>query len=100
MGNLGTDLRYAARTLAKSPGFTAAAVLTLALGIGANAAVWSIVHAVLLRPLPYPHPERLVMLWETAPQVPRDSFSGPDFLDVRARLVRQDRKSPFAGLAA
>ncbi len=100
MRDLWNDLRYAARTLGRSPGFTAAAVLTLALGIGANAAVWSVVHAVLLRPLPYPHPERLVMLWETAPQVPRDSFSGPDFLDYRARLAGRDGRKPFAGLAA
>ncbi|MEA2691579.1 MAG: hypothetical protein QOJ16_966 [Acidobacteriota bacterium] len=100
MRDLWTDLRYAARTLARSPGFTAAAALTLALGIGANAAVWSVVHAVLLRPLPYPHSERLVLLWETAPEVPRSSFSGPDFLDYRERLARQDRRGPFAGLAA
>jgi putative ABC transport system permease protein len=100
MRDLWNDLRYAARTLGRSPGFTAAAVLTLALGIGANAAVWSVVHAVLLRPLPYPHPERLVMLWETASQEPRDSFSGPDFLDYRERLAGRDGRKPFAGLAA
>ena len=100
MRDLWNDLRHAARTLGRSPGFTAAAALTLALGIGANAAVWSVVHAVLLRPLPYPHPERLVLLWENAPQVPRTSFSGPDFLDYRERLARQDRRGPFVGLAA
>jgi putative ABC transport system permease protein len=100
MRELWNDLRYAARTLGRSPGFTAAAALTLALGIGANAAVWSVVHAVLLRPLPYPHPEQLVMLWETAPQVPRDSFSGPDFLDYRERLAGPDGRRPFTGLAA
>src|SRR4051812_18448906 len=98
MRDLWTDLRYAVRTLARSPGFTAAAALTLALGIGANAAVWSVVHAVLLRPLPYPHPERLVLLWETAPQISRSSFSAPDFLDYRERLSR--RQGPFSGLAA
>ncbi len=100
MRDLWNDLRHAARTLGRSPGFTAAAALTLALGIGANAAVWSVVHAVLLRPLPYPHPERLVLLWENAPQVARTSFSAPDFLDYRERLARQDRRGPFAGLAA
>jgi putative ABC transport system permease protein len=100
MRDLWNDLRYAARTLGRSPGFTAAAVLTLALGIGANAAVWSVVHAVLLRPLPYPHPERLAMLWETASQEPRESFSGPDFLDYRERLAGRDGRKPFAGLAA
>jgi putative ABC transport system permease protein len=82
MENLAQDIRYGIRTLAKNPDFTAAAVLTLALGIGANTAIFSVIENVLLRPLPYPQPERLVEIWNTyEPQVPRGGLSPGDYAD-------------------
>src|SRR5688572_23781930 len=86
MDSFGQDFRYALRTLRRAPGFAAIAILTLALGIGANSAIFSVVNGVLLRPLPYPEPDQLVRVYnENREQaVNSGTFSIPDFTDLRA----------------
>src|SRR4029434_3587881 len=79
------DLRFAFRQVLKNPGFTAVAVLTLALGIGSCTAIFSIVDAVLLRPLPYPEAEKIVSLREVDAKNRQITFAEPNFLDVHAR---------------
>jgi putative ABC transport system permease protein len=93
---LAQDLRYGARALRKSPGFALVAVVTLALGIGANTAIFSVVDAVLLRPLPYPEPERLVMLWTTMKSqgISQSGSAMPDYREWR------DQTRSFEGLGA
>lgn len=96
VSTLWQDLRYAVRTLIKNPGFTAVAVLTLGLGIGANAAIFSVIDAVLLRPLPFPEPERLVQVRETRVERgwTRASVTHANFWDL------QDQNHTLEGLGA
>jgi putative ABC transport system permease protein len=90
---LATDLLHAVRLLRKHPGFAAAVLVTLALGIGANAAVFTILNAVLLRPLPYADPDRLLRVWESNPKRGWTSFSAsqPNFIDWREQSVSFER---------
>jgi putative ABC transport system permease protein len=83
---IGQEIRIAARRLRRAPGFTLACILTLGLGIGGTTAVFSVMRAVVLQPLPFPQPERLVRLYEVTPQGRDFSASEPNFLDFRARL--------------
>src|ERR1700694_2240960 len=83
MHTLWQDLRFAVRMLLKNWSVTAIIVVVLGLGIGVNTAIFSVVHAALLRPLPYADPDKLVRLSEDSPQVPQMSISYPNFLDWR-----------------
>ena len=87
MDGVTNDLRHASRTLRRSPSFTAIAILTLALGVGANTAMFSVVNAVILRPLPYQDPDRLAMLWTNDPKrdIREEGTSYPTFLDWRSQ---------------
>ena len=87
LDQLRQDLSFAVRTLRRSPGFAAGALLVLALGIGATTTAFGVVDAVLLQPLPYPQPEQLVRVWPASPRtgVDRRTFSIPDFRDWRDR---------------
>jgi len=94
MGNLIQDVRYGVRMLIRNPGFTAVAGLALALGIGANTAVFSVVNGILLRPLPYKDPGRLVWITESIKELKAELVGGPDYLDWR------DQAQTLGGIAA
>src|SRR3979409_538819 len=88
------DLRYAIRSLRRAPGFTAVAVAVLAIGIGANSAMFSLVDAALVRPLPFAHADRLVMLWERSTRFAHNRVSPLNFLDW------SEQQRAFASVAA
>ncbi|HKO44396.1 MAG TPA: ABC transporter permease [Pyrinomonadaceae bacterium] len=97
MDTLIKDIRHGLRSLLRRPGFTAIAVLTLALGIGACIAIFSVVDGVLLRPLPYPNAERIVQLREVTEKGARIAFAEPNFLDLKARSQTLDGVAQYAG---
>ena len=94
------DIRYAVRVFVKRPGFAVVAMLTLAIGIGANTAMFSVVNGALLRPLPYENPERLVLVWETFERAGMDAvpFSVADFVDFREQTETLSYIAMFRGL--
>src|SRR5262245_56241343 len=96
MTTLFKDIRYGIRSLLKRPGFTAIAVITLALGIGANTAIFTVVNSLLLRPLPFKEPDRLVQVWEANTKRGRNTIqaSYPNFADWR------DQNQVFEQIAA
>src|SRR5881409_1809385 len=96
MNTLLQDVRYALRTLRAAPGFTAAVVLTLALGIGANTAIFSIVNAVLLRPLPYDEPDRVVLLWSHWINWTKTWVSQPELVDYQQQLRSLEHVAAFS----
>jgi len=96
MGTLLQDLRYGIRMLAKSPGFTALAVVTLALGIGANTAIFSVINSVVLRPLPFHEPARLVELWQIERAPGNFPLTGPDYLDWQAQTRTLEATSLYS----
>ena len=94
MTTIWQDLRYAVRVLRKAPGFTFVTMLVLAIGIGANSAIFSLVDAALLRPLPFRDADRLVLVWERSARQARNRVAPLNFLDWR------EQSHAFTGLAA
>ena len=103
LDDLERDVQYAVRTFARFPGFTAVVLLTLAIGIGANTAIFTAVHAVLLTPLPYPHSEQLVRVWENVPGIEIGDGKGPGrrypAMDVGDLLEISDRAKTITAIA-
>src|SRR5713101_2576333 len=99
MGSLVQNVRYTIRMLRKSPGFTAVALLTLALAVGANTAIFSVVDAVVLRPLPYRDPDRLVLVKEWIPQATPDPIpvSAPDVIQFQRQNSLLEGVAGFSG---
>ena len=99
MDNLLQDLRYGIRTLLRQPGFAATAILTLALGIGATTAIFSVVNAVVLRPMPFDSPERVMVVTNTNTRTGarNTTISGPDFFDWRAQSRSFEPLAYFTG---
>src|SRR5262245_20306176 len=99
MENLTKDIRFALRSLLRRPGFTAVALLTLALGIGINAALFSVVNGVLLNPLPFAQPEQLVVMDQSKPNFETGAIPYPNFLDLRKENQTFAAMSIFSGAA-
>src|ERR1044072_198932 len=101
MDSLINDIRYGIRSLLKRPGFTAIALVALALGIGANTAIFSLVNAIVLRPLPFPESERLVWIWGNIRSGGNTaSVSPPDYLDYRAQNKSFENLAASFGISA
>src|SRR5512132_1085500 len=100
MDRLLSDLAHAYRRLARAPGFATIAILTLALGIGANTAIFSLVKAVLLRPLPYGDPDALVMIWGSRDKGETTWIAGPEILDYQRETSAFEQVAAYYGSAA
>ena len=90
------DVKHAARSLRRTPGFTITAVLTLALGIGLNGALFSVLNAVVLRPLPYPEPGRVVGVWNSWNDTPRATISPAEYFDYRDQVASFEHFGVYA----
>src|SRR5262245_27712952 len=100
MDALMQDVRYAVRVVLRSRGFTAAALLTLALGIGGNTAIFTLVNAVLLKQLPFANPQQLVWVWSTRTDRDKAFYSIPNFIDTRDQNQTLDQVAAFANWGA